>query len=125
MNEATTIESSRQRDYSVPEAAAMLSVSRQAVLGFINRGSVRATKNDRGHYRISADDLAAPVLAKRKRDLAMTTPAAAAVLGTSDRQVRRYIEAGWLDADRIGTEWLIDPSSVESFIHPGRGRSKR
>ncbi len=111
-----------KRDYSVADAAAMLGVSRQHVLGLVQSGQIEATKNLRGHYRISSDALAGPVLAKRNRDVSISTAEAAVILGISDRQVRRYCESGWIVASRSGHEWLIRPEALERFNRPAMGR---
>lgn len=45
----------------------------------------------------------------------------AVLLGVSDRRVRQLVAAGQLDAERVGSQWVIDPASVPvRSSRPGR-----
>lgn len=56
----------------------------------------------------------------------LTTRDVSIELGITPRRVQSLISSGRLRANRIGRDWLIDPSDIESVRHrpPGRPRTK-
>jgi len=54
----------------------------------------------------------------------LTTAQAAARLGVDNSQVRRYIAAGRLAAQKPGRDWMIDEDDLARFGRPAMGRPK-
>ncbi|MFW6195684.1 MAG: helix-turn-helix domain-containing protein [Chloroflexota bacterium] len=45
----------------------------------------------------------------------LTLQQAASELGRSQTQVRRYIRAGKLPAEKVGSQWLVDRADLDDF----------
>lgn len=56
----------------------------------------------------------------------LTTAEAAGRLGVSRRRINALIRQGRIAAVRVGRDWLVDPSSLDSFerLAPGRRPGK-
>jgi len=54
----------------------------------------------------------------------LTVVQAARVLRRHERIIRRYIEKGYLKAERIGNAYLIEKSQVENFVYPRPGNPR-
>lgn len=51
-----------------------------------------------------------------------TVTAAAASRGVSVETMRRWARDGWVRCVKLGTDWRIDPASLEVFTPPKPGR---
>ena len=54
----------------------------------------------------------------------LTTREASAILGVTDRRVRQLIDAGVLNGQRIGRDWLFPRDAVEGYA-ASRGQLQR
>lgn len=97
----------------------LLGMSRQRVLGMIAQGRLDAVRNahdGRGSWLVSVASVESLVREQELRRKGITTRDAAHRLGVTERQVRRYAEAGDLIGVRVGNEWRLDPHSVTDFV---------
>jgi len=99
------------------DAAQLLGISRQAVLGLVTRGALDSTTDERGNFKIEDRAVRQRIAATSQAPNEMTTAEAAALIGVSQRHVGRLIANGTLGVVRtIGTSQarLLDRSEVET-----------
>jgi excisionase family DNA binding protein len=57
-----------------------------------------------------------PVGDRSRRDRMMSLREAAEFWGVSEKTVRRWIDAGQLDAHQLGRQWRIAAEDIERFL---------
>ena len=55
----------------------------------------------------------------------LTTKQAAKEVGVSRMTDRRWCQRGYIEADKVGRDWLIDPKSLALFTPRKAGRPKK